>query len=820
MPDIIYISGEQMAGVVSTIGQAVAGQSSAETAAALGGQAYGGSIVSFPIQYSKDGWYVHPAVSSALATWDLWKAQAAATGTTVLGAAAAGALAWGQGVLFGNPETVGTLAGAGGLLNMSLPAAGAAFAPLLGVSLGATLYQSNPELWTKISQTLLPFCYEDTGVMPVVFDAVTNMVYAPGRALAALKNLFIQEGIGGSTEEFTPPAGYDVQTPIYYRTVQNGLFSNPEPVDNDWKYISDLSATAPVYFCPYYNSNYNRVNYTFASKEPFSFYHGRSAGSHTSFVSGVLQGVGPFRAYRAVNTDTLLSNFQNNFTGFQISAPQEIGYVDATIITVAGGTEGGYYPEGTSEWEGDVVDYTQTDPIYPVVSPSGAIEPYYPITLPVGDPTVSNDPLIQPDPIAPVEYPQLDPFISPATPNEMWPDFPSELEPTPGEKVAPQAWTDPMFVPAPNLNPNIDPSAEPALDPAEKLPDIEAPTSSGLSPSPYFPAPGVPFPSIVPTNGPGLIHVYNPTPSEFISFGRWLWVTWADVSISSIEKIWNNPFDGVIGAFELYATPTTDGTDTIKSGFLDSGISSAIVRQRYIEVDCGSMVIPEYFGNYLDYSPYCKAYIYLPFIGIVEVDVDDIVGHAINILYHVDTYNGSCIAQVTVARDNYSNTIYQFSGNCSVEIPMAGGSQAAIKGAMMSAAAYGIGSTVSGIISGGMHKGVAGAIAGGLGGAISGAANGFANVVSQKSTVQHSGSFGASYGAMGIKKPYIIIRRPIQKEVVNYQNDYGFPAHKRVLVGECTGFLRVREVNVQSSLATDEEKREIEQLLKSGVYVT
>ena len=49
---------------------------------------------------------------------------------------------------------------------------------------------------------------------------------------------------------------------------------------------------------------------------------------------------------------------------------------------------------------------------------------------------------------------------------------------------------------------------------------------------------------------------------------------------------------------------------------------------------------------------------------------------------------------------------------------------------------------------------------------------------------------------------------------------YGYPAHKMVVIGDCTGYLRCREANVQSSLATEEEKSLIEQLLKSGVYVT
>ena len=87
-------------------------------------------------------------------------------------------------------------------------------------------------------------------------------------------------------------------------------------------------------------------------------------------------------------------------------------------------------------------------------------------------------------------------------------------------------------------------------------------------------------------------------------------------------------------------------------------------------------------------------------------------------------------------------------------------------------------------------------------------------------TVQKSGQFGSSYGAMGIKVPFITITRPKQIQVPNYNELYGYPAHKMVTVGACTGFLRCREVHVISPTASDEEKTLIENLMKSGVYVT
>jgi hypothetical protein len=73
---------------------------------------------------------------------------------------------------------------------------------------------------------------------------------------------------------------------------------------------------------------------------------------------------------------------------------------------------------------------------------------------------------------------------------------------------------------------------------------------------------------------------------------------------------------------------------------------------------------------------------------------------------------------------------------------------------------------------------------------------------------------------MGAKKPYIIVTRPKQIQVPNYNELYGYQAHKMVKVGDCTGYLRCREVHVISPTASDEEKAQIEQLMKTGVYVT
>lgn len=839
--EITYMTGEQLRAAITAANQAVSGMSYAEAAAALGGTAQaqtgGAKILQFPLSQVTGGQPVTVEAQYAAQLWEYWKTVAGATGTTPLGAAANAAITWAQGALIGT----GTgLAATAGLLTLSLPTAVAMAAPLLGVGLGYELYNSNPQLWNNIADGLVDFTTEATQTVSALIDEAGN-VLLDSAFVQKLKDIFEENDV-----------------PVY----------NPSPSEEEYVYDNNRT-TASATITPVRGSakvaGDPGVEYIWVGDISGGFAYqavARSAGLHCWEESGEQR-----LNIRSVSSRYKVDGVTVGYTGpagtFSFrNEPSPIltgsgdglaAYFRGTSVTPS--TE---YPEGTSSWTNSSWDPSSSTsyPTVPVYDPStDTTRPYYPVTPYIGDTpgtTVDPDTTPQQDPTSPItpqEWPIIEPYITPVVnPDIQFPDTEEFSQLNPDELINPGVSTDPIYIPTPNLDPELDPTQVPDVEsgPAEQGP----PQSIGDSPDIIFPVPDVPFPSIVPqgsdtpvpSGSPGFIQIYNPTPSEFIDFGRWLWVTYAD---ATIDKVWNNPFDGVIGAHELYATPSKDGYSTIRSGFLDSGISSIIVRQRYTQINCGSIVIPEYWGNYLDYSPYAQAYIYLPFIGIMALDVDDIVGHAINVLYHVDSYTGSCIAQITCARDGYSNTLYQFSGDCSVEIPMAGGSQAAIKAAMISANAYqnaaniSAGMSLLGGIGGGILSGIGGALGGslasgiahGIGQAIGGITSAIsqraqgeaqhtAAMVSQKSTVQHSGSFGASHGAMGIKKPYIFIRRPVQKTVNSYNRLYGYPAHKMVIIGDCTGYLRCREVNVQSSLASEEEKTLIEQLLKTGVYVT
>lgn len=307
-----------------------------------------------------------------------------------------------------------------------------------------------------------------------------------------------------------------------------------------------------------------------------------------------------------------------------------------------------------------------------------------------------------------------------------------------------------------------------------------------------------PLPSAPVGRASSLWAIYHPTQAQVDSFGAWLW---SSDFIDQILKIFNNPMEAVIGLHKVYATPKDAGTRTIKVGYLDSGVSSAYISDQYTTVDCGNVRLGEHFGNVFDYDPYTRVMLYLPFIGIVQLNTGDVMRSTIGVKYGVDVLTGACLAMVEVSRDGGGGVMYQYAGNCAVQYPISSGSYMGI---------------VTGIAS--VATGIAGAVA--SGGAIAPALMGGAGaLMNTHTTVQHSGGFSGNAGAMGGKKPYLIIIRPQTKVAQDYPYLQGYPTNTTVKIGDCSGYVRVRSLHLDTVAATDAEKVEIETILKSGFTI-
>lgn len=343
----------------------------------------------------------------------------------------------------------------------------------------------------------------------------------------------------------------------------------------------------------------------------------------------------------------------------------------------------------------------------------------------------------------------------------------------------------------PQVNPET--ATQPLLDLITKImqkdPPINPPDTGGGK-----------TPVVVPPTGSAsaLYAIYNPTLEQINSFGAWLW---SDNFIEQIKKLFNDPMQAIIGLHKVYATPATSGSQNIKVGYLDSGVSANVVSNQYTTIDCGTVSLPEYFYNVFDYAPYTDINLYLPFIGIVGLDVADVMRSSIHIIYHVDVLSGACLAEVEVIRDSAGGTLYQYTGNASVTLPISSGSY------------MGIVSSIAGIAGG-----IAGTIASG-GSALPLIASSAGSILNARTKVEHSGGFSGNAGAMGSKIPYLIISRPQVELANNFEKYIGYPTNITTTLESCSGFVNVLECHLENINATDSELNEIESLLKGGILI-
>lgn len=296
----------------------------------------------------------------------------------------------------------------------------------------------------------------------------------------------------------------------------------------------------------------------------------------------------------------------------------------------------------------------------------------------------------------------------------------------------------------------------------------------------------------------GLGAVYVPTIEQLNNFSQWLW---SPNFIDQIKKLFSDPMQGIIGLHQIYFTPEHNGTDTIHCGYLDSGVSSDYTKKRYIKINCGSVNVKEIFGNIFDYEPLTTIECYLPFIGIVPLKVGDVMRSTISIEYICDVLTGACLCNIYVLRDDIKALLYTYGGNCAVNYPLSSGSYMGIVSSLVGVTM----SVATGIISGGTSIPLS------IGG-------GAMSLLNAKTNVKTSGGYSGNTGAMGVKKPYLIIKNTLSSMPDKYNKYIGNAYNDIKNISECVGYSVIENVQLIGEM-TDTEKEEIKNYLENGVII-
>jgi hypothetical protein len=322
---------------------------------------------------------------------------------------------------------------------------------------------------------------------------------------------------------------------------------------------------------------------------------------------------------------------------------------------------------------------------------------------------------------------------------------------------------------------------------------------------------GIPTLPVISAVNTGMCTMFNPTLAELQALGSWLW---KDDAITAIKKTFEtNPLEGIIG---LSLTPVSPGSLSSKNvviGTADSGVSMPVCSSQYAQFDCGFLTLSEYWGTALDYSPFTRAQLYLPYIGMENVDIDDVMSSENHLVYNIDCLTGACVAFLHCTKGELSSVLYSWSGNVNTNIPITGQNWSELVKSILqttATAATAIGTTVA---TGGAAAPAAGAM---VGGAIGSAVN---TLNSAKPQVQRGGGMSSSMGALAVQTPYFILSRPAQSLPESYNHCMGYPANFSSSLSSLSGYTEMEQVFVSVATATDSEKKEIESLLKGGIIL-
>ena len=247
--------------------------------------------------------------------------------------------------------------------------------------------------------------------------------------------------------------------------------------------------------------------------------------------------------------------------------------------------------------------------------------------------------------------------------------------------------------------------------------------------------------------------IYEPTNANMKKINDAIFINAADGTTINVQQYFSS-------YKKFYCKIPVAGYKQLQGGRYDFGEQAPYVKEHTIIIDCGSVEIPEQNQSLLDYSPFSRLTIYLPFIGFQELDDKVVVGHTLKVQYVVDVLSGRCLAQLFVDSTDLKSCFAEYGGTIAAD-------------------------------------------------EIFGTDNGY--------------NYYGAYELMttmqlGELSCYVLIHTkiPLEGDIVNYK---GLPTNEIVRVGDVTGFVKYSSIHVDGMTATDSEKSEIESLLMSGIFV-
>lgn len=281
---------------------------------------------------------------------------------------------------------------------------------------------------------------------------------------------------------------------------------------------------------------------------------------------------------------------------------------------------------------------------------------------------------------------------------------------------------------------------------------------------------------------------YQLSKERLQSIGNFLW---HGSFVDNIKLLNNNPIENVLSC--KYLPIKITGTDEeVVIGNVESGVNGIVIDKNII-IDIGTLLINGVYNSFLDFSPFTKATIFLPFIGFKEINLSMYMYNNLNVKYVIDAISGSIKAML------FCNNIYvqSFDGYGCIDITITASNRSQVESSIISQ--FGnevIGSPLDAVVGAGLNAALA------------------QYHYSTKGTNNPTCSFNET------SLCYIIFDRPVAQYPDGYGHNVGYPCNLSKPLSVLSGYtICSNGTDVSGITATETERREILNYLTTGVYL-
>lgn len=270
---------------------------------------------------------------------------------------------------------------------------------------------------------------------------------------------------------------------------------------------------------------------------------------------------------------------------------------------------------------------------------------------------------------------------------------------------------------------------------------------------------------------------------------------WSSNFFDNVLLVNNRPIENIISLKAVIGNASTTGASQILTLGNVASTVNVIPCSETITINVGGITIPKKYHNFLDFEPYTKVQIYLPFYGTAMLNSSLVVGRRIDIVYIIDVITGT--AKISIKHAN--KTLYEYKTTCACDLPLTSSNRASVE---------------MGYISSGLGMGVSLA----SGNAIGAIASGLSMAQSQFSS-STNGNVSGVVDFHDSRMITVMVDRPVYSDLKMFNKTHGRMCNLSKTLKNLRGFTKCAD-NVQLPFnCLDKEREMIIELLTSGVIL-